>query len=35
MKIGFVSLPAAGHFNPMSAVARQLQARHHEVVIFL
>ncbi len=34
MKIGFVSYPMLGHFNPMSAVARRLQARGHEAVIF-
>jgi zeaxanthin glucosyltransferase len=33
MKIGFVSLPVPGHFNPMSAVARQLQSRQHDVVM--
>lgn len=33
MKIGFVSLPVAGHFNPMSALARQLQSRNHDVVV--
>lgn len=27
MKIGFISLSVPGHFNPMSAVARQLQSR--------
>src|SRR5262249_58492382 len=32
MKIGFVSLPVAGHLNPMTALARGLQARGHEVV---
>jgi hypothetical protein len=31
MKIGFVSLYSAGHVNPMSAVARHLQSRNHEV----
>ncbi|HEY0792443.1 MAG TPA: nucleotide disphospho-sugar-binding domain-containing protein [Chthoniobacterales bacterium] len=34
MKIGFISLPVPGHFNPMSTLARQLQARRHEVVLF-
>src|SRR3977135_1696665 len=34
MKIGFISLAVPGHFNPMSAVARQLQSRNHEVVLF-
>jgi zeaxanthin glucosyltransferase len=33
MKIGFVSLAVPGHFNPMSAVARQLQSRNHDVVM--
>jgi zeaxanthin glucosyltransferase len=33
MKIGFVSLYGPGHFNPMSALARQLQSRHHDVVM--
>ncbi len=33
MKIGFISLSVPGHFNPISAVARQLQSRHHDVVV--
>src|ERR1700730_15634309 len=33
MKIGFISPLVPGHFNPMSAVARQLESRNHEVVI--
>src|SRR5260370_41538239 len=33
MKIGFISLAIPGHFNPMSALARRLQARNHDVVI--
>jgi zeaxanthin glucosyltransferase len=33
MKIGFISLYGPGHFNPMSAVARQLQSRKHDVVM--
>jgi len=33
MKIGFISLPVPGHFNPMSAVARELQSRNHDVVM--
>jgi zeaxanthin glucosyltransferase len=33
MKIGFISIPVPGHFNPMSAVARQLQSRNHDVVM--
>src|ERR1700688_4619036 len=34
MKIGFICLCVPGHFYPMSTLARQLQARNHEVVIF-
>jgi MGT family glycosyltransferase len=32
MKIGFLSLPLFGHLNPMTALARKLQSRGHEVV---
>jgi len=32
MKIGFVSMPVVGHLNPMTALARKLQSRGHEVV---
>ena len=32
MKIGFLSVPLSGHLYPMSALARTLQARGHEVV---
>jgi zeaxanthin glucosyltransferase len=32
MTIGFVSLPASGHLNPMTALARKIQARGNEVV---
>lgn len=32
MKVGFVSMPIAGHLNPMTALARRLQSRGHEVV---
>ena len=32
MKIGFVSLPVSGHLNPMTALARKMQARGNEVV---
>jgi zeaxanthin glucosyltransferase len=32
VKIGFLSLPVVGHLNPMTAVARRLQSRGHEVV---
>ena len=34
MKIGFIGLPSPGHLNPMSALARQLQSRNHDVVMF-
>ena|SRR5262245_3310135 len=32
MKLGFICLDLPGHVNPMSALARRLQARNHEVV---
>jgi zeaxanthin glucosyltransferase len=32
MKIGFVSMPLSGHLYPMTALARKLQSRGHEVV---
>jgi len=32
VKIGFLSLPLTGHLNPMTALARKLQSRGHEVV---
>jgi zeaxanthin glucosyltransferase len=32
MKIGIVGYPASGHLNPMTALARKLQARGHEVI---
>ena len=32
MKLGFICLELPGHLNPMTALARQLQARNHEVV---
>src|SRR5215470_386991 len=32
MRIGFLSLPVPGHLNPMTALARKLQARGHAVV---
>jgi MGT family glycosyltransferase len=32
MKIGFVSMPLSGHLNPMTALARKLKSRGHEVV---
>jgi zeaxanthin glucosyltransferase len=34
MKIGFIGLPNPGHLNPMSALARQLQSRNHDVAMF-
>ena len=33
MKLGFICLDLPGHLNPMTALARQLQARNHEVVL--
>src|SRR6266478_7785791 len=32
MKLGFISINVPGHLNPMTALARQLQTRNHEVV---
>jgi zeaxanthin glucosyltransferase len=32
MKLGFICPQAPGHLNPISALARQLQARNHDVV---
>ena len=32
MKLGFVSMPLTGHLNPMTALARKLQSRGHEIV---
>jgi MGT family glycosyltransferase len=32
MKLGFICPNGSGHLNPMTALARQLQARNHEVV---
>jgi zeaxanthin glucosyltransferase len=32
MKLGFICLNVPGHLNPMTTLARQLQARGHEVV---
>src|SRR5499427_9518234 len=32
MRIGFLSLPVPGHLNPMTALARKLQTRGHDVV---
>ncbi len=34
MKLGFLSLPLAGHLNPMMALARKLQARGDEPIFF-
>ena len=34
MKIGLLCLPLSGHVNPMTALARKLQSRGHEVVFF-
>jgi zeaxanthin glucosyltransferase len=32
MKLGFICVNGQGHLNPMTALARQLQKRNHEVV---
>jgi zeaxanthin glucosyltransferase len=32
MKLGFICPNVPGHLNPMTAFARQLQARNHDVV---
>jgi len=32
MKLGFICVNQPGHLNPMTALARQLQGRNHEVV---
>jgi zeaxanthin glucosyltransferase len=32
MKLGFICLNIPGHLNPMTALARQLQSRGHEVI---
>jgi zeaxanthin glucosyltransferase len=32
MKIGFISMPLTGHLNPMTALARKLQSRGHQIV---
>lgn len=34
MRIGFISMPLTGHLNPMTALARKLQSRGHEIVFF-
>ena len=31
MKVGFISMPFVGHLNPMTALARKLQSRGHEI----
>jgi MGT family glycosyltransferase len=33
MRIGFLSLPVPGHLNPMTALARKLHSRGHDVVL--
>jgi hypothetical protein len=35
MKLGIIYPDLPGHLNPMSVLARQLQARNHEVVSFI
>jgi zeaxanthin glucosyltransferase len=32
MKLGFICLNGTGHLNPMTALARQLEGRNHEVI---
>jgi zeaxanthin glucosyltransferase len=32
MRLGFISMPLAGHLNPMTALARKLKSRGHETV---
>jgi zeaxanthin glucosyltransferase len=32
MKLGFICPGVPGHLNPMTALARQLEARNHDVV---
>src|ERR1700758_4301214 len=32
MRIGFLSLPVPGHLNPMTALARKMQSRGHDVL---
>lgn len=34
MRIGFLTLPFPGHLNPMTALARKLKERGHEIVFF-
>jgi len=33
MKLGFICINVPGHLSPMTALARQLQARNHDVVL--
>jgi UDP:flavonoid glycosyltransferase YjiC (YdhE family) len=35
MKLGFICPNVPGHINPMTAQARQLQARSHELSSFI
>jgi zeaxanthin glucosyltransferase len=32
MRLGFISMPVPGHLNPMTALARRLKSRGHEIV---
>ena len=32
LKLGFLSQPLTGHLNPMTALARELQSRGHDVL---
>jgi UDP:flavonoid glycosyltransferase YjiC (YdhE family) len=32
MKIGFISMPLVDHINTMTALAREMQSRGHEIV---
>jgi zeaxanthin glucosyltransferase len=32
MKLGFICINGSGHLNPMTALARQLQGRNHQVI---
>ena len=32
LKVLVVSVPGAGHLNPMTTLARELQSRNHDVV---
>jgi hypothetical protein len=35
VKIAFIGHPASGHLNPMTALARRVQSRGHEVVFII